>query len=54
MSWLRANRLSAKDPLDSSPHDINNHSSVDQKSKKYSKYDYSTPSKIRSNPSFSQ
>ena len=53
MNWLKANRLSAKDPLGSPSYDINMRSSVDTKNRSRKNLDFTTPSKIRSNPSFS-
>lgn len=53
MSWLRANRLSVKDPLGSMSFNSGIRSSVDAKSKPTLDTDISTPDKIKSNPSFS-
>jgi hypothetical protein len=53
MNWLRANRLSAKDPLGTSPLSTGLRSSVDTKSKQFQDSEINTPEKIRSNPSFS-
>lgn len=53
MSWLRANRLSAKDPLSSPSYELDVRSSVDSKNRQNKNLDFTTPSKIRSNPSFS-
>jgi hypothetical protein len=53
MNWLRANRLSAKDPLASMSFNSGIRSSVDTKAKSIVDTDISTPDKIKSNPSFS-
>lgn len=53
MSWFRANRVSVKDPLSPSSYGTPIRSSVDNKSKPTQDSDFSTPDKIRSNPSFS-
>jgi hypothetical protein len=53
MNWLRANRLSAKDPLDNASFNTGLRMSVDTKSKQSQDTDFSIPEKIKSNPSFS-
>lgn len=53
MSWLRANRVSAKDPLGNQNQSFAGRSSMDYKNKSSSDTDISTPDKIKSNPSFS-
>ena len=53
MNWLRANRLSAQNPLESPAYDLNMRSSVDAKRNSNKSLEYSTPGKIKSNPSFS-
>ena len=52
MNWLRANRLSAKDPLDNASFNTGLRMSVDTKSKQSQDTDFITPQKIKSNPSF--
>ena len=47
MNWLRANRLSAKDPLASVSFNSGLRSSVDAKSKPTLDTDISTPDKIK-------
>lgn len=53
MSWLKANRVSVKDPFSPSGPGVVLRSSVDAKFKPTQDSDFSTPDKIRSNPSFS-
>lgn len=53
MSWLRANRVSVKDPFESTPSEIMVRSSIDSKLKPNQNNDISLPDKIKSNPSFS-
>ena len=53
MNWLKANRLSVKDPLGSPTYDLSLRSSVDSKVKSNKNLDFTTPQKIKSNPSFS-
>ena len=53
MNWLRANRLSAQNPLESPAYDLNMRSSVDVKRNSNQSLEYNTPGKIKSNPSFS-
>lgn len=53
MNWLRANRLSAKDPLTTASFSSGLRQSVDTKMKNSQDSDLSTPDKIKSNPSFS-
>lgn len=53
MNWLRANRLSAKDPIGSPPYALNMRSSVDAKRSSIRNMEMTTPEKIKSNPSFS-
>lgn len=53
MSWLRSNRVSVKDPLSPSSYASGLRSSVDTKSRPTQDNNFSTPDKIRSNPSFS-
>lgn len=53
MSWLRANRVSVKDPFEASSPDLVMRSSVDTKVKPIQNIDINTPDKIKSNPSFS-
>ena len=53
MNWLRANRLSVKDPLGSPSYDLSLSSSLDTKSKSNHSLEMTTPEKIKSNPSFS-
>lgn len=52
MSWLKANRVSAKQPINSS-YNIPNKSIVIPKQKSITNNDFTTPDKIKSNPSFS-
>ena len=53
MNWLRANRLSAKDPLATPSYALNMRSSVDSKRNSNRSMEFTTPEKIKSNPSFS-
>lgn len=53
MNWLRSNRVSVKDPIGPSVYSSGLRSSVDAKSRPTQDSDFSTPDKIRSNPSFS-
>lgn len=53
MNWLRSNRVSVKDPIGPSVYASGLRSSVDAKSRPTQDSDFSTPDKIRSNPSFS-
>ena len=53
MNWLRANRLSAKNPLESPAYDLNMRSSVEIKRNPHRSVEPSTIGKIKSNPSFS-
>lgn len=43
MNWLRANRLSAKDPVNQGSYDLNMRSSVDNKKKASRNLDLTTP-----------
>ena len=53
MNWLRTNRLSAKDPLGAPSYALNMRSSVDSKHNSNRSMEFTTPEKIKSNPSFS-
>lgn len=43
MNWLKANRLSVKDPLGSPTYDLSLRSSVDSKVKSNKNLDFTTP-----------
>lgn len=53
MNWFKSNRQSVKDPLDSEHQELISYSSVDKKKRGSKRLEYSTPSKIKSNPSLS-
>lgn len=53
MSWLKANRVSVKDPFESSSPDSVIRSSVDSRVKPIQNSDINGTDKIKSNPSFS-